>query len=416
MPPTSKSCVDDMFMEPANHLLNCYTRNLRKQKEGLTDELFLRCGVLRALEGDESGREFLQTLADQPKVQTLARSTWFDAFKSSRRLSLITEVATKSYHHFERVLQDRDWLSAFPELKDFPVWAVDGHQIQHACHAIKDGKGAHVPSGMIFGMCLHHGLVRAMSRYYGDGKRPHEWPIFKQNWRQWLAQDMRKGMPIFVVDPAYIDNLFWLLEKIKKQAMVITREKENMKPTIYGANEFDTKDPVNLGVLADDLAGYSTAALRRIHYRDPKTGKDFVFITTCNHLRPGVIALLYFMRWKIEKIYDVFKNKFKVRKAWGTGETSATMQAHFVALLHNLLTLLLANLEKTGLEQNAVIKRKTKLLDKTPEANRVPTHEMIRHAFPLTCQFVRAARNILRFKIPWNDAYTIFKQRLDYYL
>jgi hypothetical protein len=66
--------------------------------------------VLRALEGDESGREFLQTLADQSKVQTLARSTRFDAFKSSRRLSLITEVVTKRYHHFERVLQDRDWL------------------------------------------------------------------------------------------------------------------------------------------------------------------------------------------------------------------------------------------------------------------------------------------------------------------
>jgi hypothetical protein len=39
MPPTAKFCVDDMFMEPANHLLNCYTRNLRK-KNGLTDELF----------------------------------------------------------------------------------------------------------------------------------------------------------------------------------------------------------------------------------------------------------------------------------------------------------------------------------------------------------------------------------------
>jgi hypothetical protein len=130
--------------------------------------------------------------------------------------------------------------------------------------------------------------------------------------------------------------------------MVITREKENMNSTIYGANEFDPEDPVNLGVLADDLAGYSTAALRRIHYRDPNTGKDFVFITTCNHLRPGVIALLYFMRWKIEQTYDVFKNKFKVRKARGTGETSTTMQAHFVALLHNLLTLLLAHLEKKG--------------------------------------------------------------------
>ena len=403
-------------MEPANHLLRDYSRSLRKQTTGLTDELFLRCGVLRALEVDESGRAFLQTLADQPQVATLAKSTWFDAFQSARRLRLVDEVATKSYHHFERQLQDRDWLGAFPELKDCPVWAVDGHQIQHASHAIKDGKGAHVPSGMIYGMCLHHGLVRAMSRYYGDGARPHEWSIFQQNWRAWLAQDQRQGIPIFVVDPAYIDNPFWALEKIQKQAMIITREKDNMKPTIYGPNAFDPEDPVNLGVLDDELAGYSNAALRRIRYRDPTTGKDFVFITTCNHLRPGLIALLYFMRWKIEKAYDVFKNKFKVRKAWGSGKTCATMQAHFVALLHNLLTLLLARLEKTGLQQNAVEHRATLRIKKTSPNKRVPTHEMIRHAFPLTCQFVRAVRNILRYKIPWEDAYPLFRQRLNSYL
>ena len=269
---------------------------------------------------------------------------------------------------------------------------------------------------MIYGMCLHHGLVRAMSRYYGDGARPHEWSIFKQNWRSWLAQDQRKGMPIFVVDPAYIDNQFWAFEKIQKQAMIITREKDNMKPTVYAQEAFDQDDPVNLGVLADELAGYSNAVLRRIRYRDPATGKDFVFITTCMHLRPGLIALLYFMRWKIEKTYDVFKNKFKVRKAWGTGKTSATMQAHFVALLHNLLTLLLARLEKTGLSQNALIERAKKRRDQIPENKHVPSHAMIRHAFPLSAQFIRAARNIIRFKIPWELAYPIFKQRLFSYL
>jgi len=188
---TPSAWVDDFFMQPADHLLRHYTRSRRQQTDGFTDELFLRSGVLRALEGDESGRAFLQTLADQPKVQTLARSTWFDAFQSSRRLSLIAEVAENSYYHFERELAPRDWLGAFEELKDFPVWAVDGHQTKHACHATKDAKGAHVPSGMIYGMCLHHGLMRPMARYYGDGQRPHEWSIFKQNWRSWLVQDSR---------------------------------------------------------------------------------------------------------------------------------------------------------------------------------------------------------------------------------
>jgi len=122
------------------------------------------------------------------------------------------------------------------------------------------------------------------------------------------------------------------------------------------------------------------------------------------------------MRWKIEKVYDVFKNKLKVRKAWGTGETSATTQAHFVALLHNLLTLLLAQFNKIGFPQNAVETRAAKRCKKLPKAKRVPAHEMIAHAFPLTSQFIRAVRNILRYKIPRNDAFLVFEQRLNSYL
>ena len=60
------------------------------------------------------------------------------------------------------------------------------------------------------------------------------------------------------------------------------------------------------------------------------------------------------------------------------------MPAHFVALLHNLLTSLLARFEATGLTQNAVTKRSAKHREKNPEAKRVPTHHMTRHAFPLT--------------------------------
>jgi hypothetical protein len=154
-------------------------------------------------------------------------------------------------------------------------------------------------------------------------------------------------------------------------------------------------------VVADELFGFSNAALRRIRYCDPASGKDFVFITTCNHLRPGPIALLYFMRWKIERTYDVFKNKLKVIKAWGSGNIWTTMQAHFVVLLHNLLTVLLAGVEKTGLQQNAVTQHSAKRCNPTPEHKRVPSHYLIRHAFPLTGQFTRIARNVLRNKISW---------------
>jgi hypothetical protein len=41
---------------------------------------------------------------------------------------------------------------------------------------------------------------------------------------------------------------------------------------------------------------------------------------------------------------------------------------------------------------------------------------MIRFAFPLPRQFIRASRNVVRHKIPWHKAYPLFKQRLDSYL
>lgn len=409
--------VDDYFMSPADDLLRNYTRSRRDLGDGLTDERFIRLGITRALEGDESGRAFLQALADQPGARPVPRSTWFDAFKSDRRLELLVEVATSSYRRFERELAGRDWLELFPELREVPVWAVDGHQIEHACHAPRDKKAEHLASGMTYGLCLHTGLLRPLARFQGDGVRQHEWPVFKKNWQHWAAGEPRPSMPIIVVDPAYIDNQYWLLQKIHRQAMVITREKENMKPMVYGPVGFDRHDPVNLGVVAYEYVGYSNAVLRRVRYKDPATGEDFVFITTCpEQMRPGLIALLYFLRWKIEKAYDVFKNKFKSRKAWGVGDTPALMQAHFMALLHNLLTVLLARMESIGTPDQKVLDKAEKRRAATPEHKRVPAQEMVRHAHALSCQFIRLVRHCLRYRTPWSHALPLFKLRLCCYL
>jgi hypothetical protein len=330
---------------------------------------------------------------------------------------LITEVATTSYRRFERELAGRDWLASFPELREVPVWAVDGHQIEHACHAPRDRKDEHLASGLTYGLCLHPGLLRPLARFQGDGVRQHEWPVFKKNWQHWTVDEPRPCMPIIVVDPAYIDNQYWLLQKIHRQAMVITREKANMKPMVYGPVAFDRSDPVNRGVEAYEYVGYSNAALRRVRYTDPATGENFVFITTCpEQMRPGLIALLYFLRWKIEKAYDVFKNKFKGRKAWGVGDTPALMQAHFMALLHNLLTVLLARMEHIGTPDQKVLDKAEKRRAAAPEHKRVPAQEMVRHAHALSCQFIRLVRHCLRYKTPWAQALPLFKARLHCYL
>ena len=106
---------DEAFFEPAQQLLRDRCRAARTGTDGLGDERFLRLGLQRVLDGDESGRAFLQALGDGGTA--LARTTWFDALQSSRRLAVVEEVARESYGQFERRLEGRDWLGEFPELK-----------------------------------------------------------------------------------------------------------------------------------------------------------------------------------------------------------------------------------------------------------------------------------------------------------
>jgi len=405
--------VDDTFFEPALRLLRDYCRH-RRDTPQLSDEQFLRGGLQRVLGQCDSGRDFLQTRQD--RGEALARTTWFDALHSDRRAAMVAEVATRSYEVFDRFLRPRDWLEAFPELAGRAVWAVDGHQLEHAAHTARDPKGECISVGLLYGLCLHSGLQRSLVPFQVDGVRRHEWPVFKQHLPRWLQQDRGEKVPIVVGDPAFIDVLHWSEQKRLRQALIVTREKENMKPTVIAHHPFDPLDPVNRGVEADQMAGYTCAYLRRIVYCDPASGERFVFLTTEDSLRPGVIALLYLLRWKIEKVFDVFKNKLHQQKAWANGETAARTQAHLTALTHNLLTLLLATLEQAGLHERKIERVRTVRRAATPQAQRVPAQEMVRHAAQLTCQFIRLVRHCLDYKTPWRVALPLFQRRLESYL
>jgi hypothetical protein len=164
------------------------------------------------------------------------------------------------------------------------------------------------------------------------------------------------------------------------------------------------------------MAGYAYAYLRRIVYRDPTSGERFVFVTTDLSLRPGLVALLYALRWKIEKAYDVFKTKLHQQKAWANGTTAAQAQAHLIALTHNLLTILLCDLATAGLDEAKVRSRADALRVNTPALKRVPSREMVRHAMQLTCQFIRLVRHCLEHRTRWSEALPLFHRRLACYL
>lgn len=406
-PLSTNDLLHDHWMYPALDVLHHRVRNTLDCPE-LTDEEFLHLGCRRVLSQAQSGRDYLQQQQELGATD-LKRSTFFFALHSQRRQALLSECGTQVFLEGSRRLAEhgRDLLAAFPALRNRAVWAIDGHQIEHACHALQDAKGRYVGSKSLYVLCLHTGLVHNLSPVQGEGVYRNEMPVLRERLPAWLQQQHRKGSrahaPILVLDPAFIDKQFWTHLKLlgRAGAVMITRTKENMKPECYSVLGFDPQDPVNLGVQSQYLVGFDGAIpMRLIRYVDPETGEAFEFLTTEMDLPPGLIAWLYLLRWRIEKVFDTAKNKLQETKAWATGKVAQAIQGHFVALTHNLLVLFREYLQSEhGLEERKLVGKREKTLEqrqaRAQAAGRQvhPLHWQMPPVVQLSLQFIRVLRN-----------------------
>jgi IS4 transposase len=67
-------------------------------------------------------------------------------------------------------------------------------------------------------------------------------------------------------------------------------------------------------------------ALRRIGYRDPKTGTALVFLTN-NFTAPALtIAQLYHGRWQIERFFKWIKQHLRIKAFYGTSQNAVRTQ------------------------------------------------------------------------------------------
>ena len=77
---------------------------------------------------------------------------------------------------------------------------------------------------------------------------------------------------------------------------------------------------------------------RLIHYRDPETQKLYRFVTTLpTSINPGIIAILYYKRWTIEKAYNNSKSNLKEKKAWSSSAKSLNNQMRLTTMTYNLM-------------------------------------------------------------------------------
>lgn len=419
----------DQLLAPANALLDGYIRDVRTEGV-ITDPDFVRLGILRVLSQAVSGRDFLQQCAetfDEP----LGRSTFFDALHSARRQALLSELNALLVARTDVRRGDphEDLLSAFADLRDRAIYAVDGHQLEHACHAARDHKGSFVPGNTLYLLCLHSALLVNLGAVQGDGHYSHELPVFRRRVVDWLRKQGKtqgSSRPIFVGDPAFVDKQFWLQMTLWEQrgALIITRTKANMDPIVYSNLPWDPGAPINQGIEANELVGFDGGGLmRRIRYTDPETGTAYEFLTTVRDLEPGLIALLYLLRWRIEKVFDTGKNKLQETKGWATGVAAREIQAHFFALAHNLLTLLRRELDhRHGIRELKVEKKRKSSMERRTQAaqkaNRSvhPVQWKLPAIVQLTAQFIRTLRNGIWAKARWLRVLPHFQASLSAYL
>ena len=153
---------------------------------------------------------------------------------------------------------------------------------------------------------------------------------------------------LLIFDRAYLDYV-WLYQLHQDRVWFVTRLKSNSRYEIIEAQT--ASGPI----LADQIiclgspksqASYPEP-LRRVHYRDPETGKEYVFLTNRQDLSALEVAELYRRRWQIELFFKWIKQNLKIKAFYGTSKNAVLIQI-WTALIAYLLLVWLKFKTKAG--------------------------------------------------------------------
>ena len=116
------------------------------------------------------------------------------------------------------------------------------------------------------------------------------------------------------MDRGYVD-FERLYRFVLAGAFFVTRAKVNMQSSRLESRPVDPGAVVRsdqfVGLrLLKSFAHYPDR-LRRIHYRDPETGKALVFLTNNFNLPALMIAQLYKCRWRVEVVLQMGQTEFE---------------------------------------------------------------------------------------------------------
>lgn len=143
---------------------------------------------------------------------------------------------------------------------------------------------------------------------------------------------------IVVMDRAYADYT-WFNALDNKGIFFVTRQKRNATYRVIERHEVLKSKGLTCDqtiLITGTKANVCPIPLRRIGYRDPDTGKHYVFLTNNFHLAAKTIADIYKARWQIELFFKSIKQNLKIKSFVGTSKNAVLTQI-WVAMCTYLL-------------------------------------------------------------------------------
>ena len=162
---------------------------------------------------------------------------------------------------------------------------------------------------------------------------------------------------IVVFDRGYTDYA-WYNHLNENKVYLVTRQKKNACYTVIERHPVPGKSGITSDQtirLTGTKAEQSPALLRRIGYRDPETGKHYVFLTNAFHLAAKTIAAIYKERWQIELFFKWVKQNLKIKSFLGTSRNAVLTQI-WVAMCMYLLLAYIKLMSKLGLGLQQILR------------------------------------------------------------
>jgi Domain of unknown function (DUF4372)/Transposase DDE domain len=157
-----------------------------------------------------------------------------------------------------------------------------------------------------------------------------------------LDQLLPEPGAFYVMDRGFLD--FERLFRFHQAgSFFVTRGKSNLKAQRRYSHPVDR----TTGLVCDQtivltgfysLKGFETP-LRRIRFKDPKTGKRLIFLTNNFTLPALTITELYRCRWQVELFFKWIKQHLRIKQFYGTSENAVKTQIWIAVSVYVLVAI-----------------------------------------------------------------------------